>query len=173
MHKNPSTILAIDPGLRELGFAVLSGKRLVASGVRPLFLTPFPSRIPEARRVVKGLLAAYRPSIVVVERTYRHPTNSLHSVHRLASALLRLCQRRHVATVTYSPQTVRKVVTGNGNDEKRAAAKVLAAKFPELRIHLSNDRVWKTNFYFNLFDSVALGIFHQHAQPPSRSRPSG
>ena len=34
MHKNPDTILALDPGLRELGYAVLQGRRLVTSGVR-------------------------------------------------------------------------------------------------------------------------------------------
>ncbi len=172
MRKNPSTILAIDPGLRELGFVVLSEKRIVASGVRPLFLTPFPSRIPEARRVLKGLLAAYRPGVVIVERTYAHPTGSLSSVHHLAASLLKVCQRRHVRTVTYPPQTVRKFITGNGNDEKRAAAKVLAARFPELRIHVSNDRIWKTRFWLNLFDALALAVYHR-AQPPSRNRTSG
>jgi len=36
MRKN-RTILALDPGLRELGFAILSGPELVTSGVRPLY----------------------------------------------------------------------------------------------------------------------------------------
>src|SRR5258707_297084 len=38
MPKN-ETILALDPGLRELGFVVLSGKKLITCGVSPLFLT--------------------------------------------------------------------------------------------------------------------------------------
>jgi hypothetical protein len=36
----PKTILAFDPGLRELGYAVLQGRRLLTGGVLALRLLP-------------------------------------------------------------------------------------------------------------------------------------
>ena len=173
MQKNPKTVLALDPGLRELGYAVLTGRRLVASGVRPLFLTPPQGRIAEGRRLLKQWLAAYRPDALVVERTYAHPTGTFHDVHRFATAMLKAAGRRGFPTATYPPQTVRKAIVGNGNAEKREAAKVLAAKFPALRMYLTSDRKWKTRYFLNAFDAVALAVFHQAQNPPSRSRPSG
>ena len=177
MAKNPrnapKTVLALDPGLRELGYAVLAGRKLVASGVRPLFLTPRHNRIAEGRRLLKGWLAAHRPDTVILERTYAHPTGTFHDVHRFATAMLKAAGRRGFRTATYPPQTVRKAIVGNGNAEKREAAKVLAAQFPALQVLLH----WRTRkaekYFLNAFDALALAVFHQTQHPPSRSRSSG
>ena len=87
--------------------------------------------------------------------------------------MLKAAGRRGFRTATYPPQTVRKAIVGNGNAEKREAAKVLAAKFPALRMYLSSDRKWKTRYFLNAMDAVALAVFHQGQNPPSRSRSSG
>jgi crossover junction endodeoxyribonuclease RuvC len=167
------TLLALDPGLRELGFAVLRGSKLVASGVRPLFLTPTGRRVPQARRLLLGWLKAYGPSVVIVERTYRHPTGTFDSVHRLAVSLLKAAGRRGYRTATYPTQTVRKAVAGNGNAPKREVARVLAAKYPALRVYLTQDKRWKERYWQNMFDALALAVFHREKNPPSRSRSSG
>jgi len=166
-----STILALDPGLRELGFAVLKGPKLLASGVRPLFLTPKQFRVDEGRRVLKQWLQAYDPDIVLVERTYAHPTGTFDSVHRFATALQKAAGRRGFAAATYPPQTVRKAIVGNGNAPKSAIARVLAAKYPSLRVYVTQDRKWKERYWQNLFDALALAEYHRIvSQPPSRSR---
>jgi len=173
MPKN-ETILALDPGLRELGFVVLNGRKLVTCGVSPLYLMPSPNRVGEARRLLKGWLKAHKPGVVVIERTYAHPTGTFDSVHRLAVALLRAAARKGFRTVTYPPQTVRKVIVGNGNAEKRDIARVLSARFAALRVFLTQDRVWKVRYFQNLFDALALAVYHQMKnKPPSRSRSSG
>jgi len=53
MRKTPETILALDPGLRELGYAVLAGRRLAASGVLNLRDVPRSRRLPVARQQVQ------------------------------------------------------------------------------------------------------------------------
>jgi len=168
---NTSTILALDPGLRELGFAVLNGSKLVASGVRPLFLTPQVHRVAEGRRLLKQWLRAYDPDVVIVERTYAHPTGTFDSVHRFATALQKAASRRGFATATYPPQTVRKAIAGNGNAPKIDIARVLAARYPSLRVYVTQDKKWKERYWQNLFDALALAEYHRSLhQPPSRSR---
>jgi hypothetical protein len=47
----------------------------------------------------------------------------------------------------------------------------VAHRFPRLRVYLTQDRRWKERFWQNMFDAVALALFHQSlTQPPSRSR---
>jgi crossover junction endodeoxyribonuclease RuvC len=161
MHKNPTTILALDPGLRDLGFAVLAGKKLVASGVRPLRLLPRERRLPEARRLVRGWIRAYQPRAIVLEATYRHPVDSLEALHRLAGTIRRLGDQKRVLVATYAPQTVRKSLTGDGWASKRELAQAVAIRFPALRVYLTQDRKWKERYFLNLFDAVGLALHHQ------------
>jgi Holliday junction resolvasome RuvABC endonuclease subunit len=169
--KNEPTILAIDPGLRELGWAVLKGRRLLASGAVSLRRHPREKRLLEVRRQLRGWLRAHRPRVIVVEKTYRHPVPWLNDLHRLSLYARGLARRRHLGFATYAPQQVRRTVLGNGKGSKRETAAVLAARFPSLRVYLTQDRRWKERLWLNMFDAVALALHHQMLiNPPSRSR---
>lgn len=161
MQNRSTTILALDPGLRDLGFAVISGQRLVASGVRPLRLLPCERRFAEARRLVQAWVRAYRPGALVLEATYGHPVDSFAGLHRLAVMARRLAKEKRVRVSTYAPQSVRKSLTGNGWATKRELAAAVAIHFPALRIYLTQDRKWKERYFLNLFDAVALALHHQ------------
>ncbi|MFH1679078.1 MAG: crossover junction endodeoxyribonuclease RuvC [Candidatus Eisenbacteria bacterium] len=156
-----TTILAIDPGLRELGYAVLHGPRLLAGGVRPLRLLPRERRLGEAKRLVRGWIEAHRPSVLVLERTYHHPVPWLDEVHRLRLAVARLGRERDLVVASYAPQTVRKALLGNGRASKREMAEAITHWFPALRIYLTQDRKWKERHWRNLFDAVALALHHE------------
>ncbi|MBP6965785.1 MAG: crossover junction endodeoxyribonuclease RuvC [Armatimonadetes bacterium] len=156
-----TTVLALDPGLRDLGYAVLRGRRLQTAGVRPLRLIPKDRRIAEARRLVRGWIAAYRPGTLVLESTHRHSIKWLNEVDRLGRSIRRLARRCHLEVRSYAPQTVRKTVLGNGRATKREAAVAVATRFPRLRIYLTQDRKWKERYWLNLFDAVALALHHR------------
>jgi Holliday junction resolvasome RuvABC endonuclease subunit len=172
MRTKSAPILALDPGLRDLGFAVLAGRRILVSGVAPLRLTPRERRLTEARRVVQDLVAGYRPRALVLEGTHQHPTRSLNRLHRLGTSLGRIAKKYGLATAHYAPQTVRKSLVGNGWATKREVAVALAGRYPALRVYLTQDRRWKERYWQNMFDAVALALHHQ-GQPPSRSRNCG
>jgi Holliday junction resolvasome RuvABC endonuclease subunit len=66
---------------------------------------------------------------------------------------------------------VRKSLVGNGWAKKPEVAVAVAHRFPQLRVHLTQDRRWKERYWQNMFDAVALAIHHQRSQhPPSRGR---
>lgn len=162
MARRTNTILALDPGLRDLGYAVLRGRKIVTAGVKPLRLLPRDERRAEARRLVRGWLRAYQPQALVLEATYRHPVPWLNDLHRVAVSAARLAERqRGLRVATYAPQTVRKSLTGDGWSSKRETAVVLACRFPALRVYLTQDRKWKERYWLNLFDAIALAVHHQ------------
>ena len=171
MHNRNHTILALDPGLKELGFAILSGRGLVTAGVIALRLVPKERRLKEAQVRIAALFAAHRPGAIVVEKTYRHPLPWLNELHGISRYAGRLARRFGVPFRAYAPQAVRATVAGNGKAKKPEVAIAIAHRFPQLRVYLTQDRRWKEKFWLNMFDAVALALHHQALmQPPSRSR---
>jgi Holliday junction resolvasome RuvABC endonuclease subunit len=171
MRKNNETILALDPGLRDLGYAVLHGRRLVTSGVLGLRRVPKEDRLATARKNVRMWLRTHRPDVVVVEKTYRHPVPWLDQLHQLSRSARNLATRQRAAFTMYSPQRVRQTVAGNGRAKKPEVAIAVAHRFPSLRVYLTQDRRWKERYWQNMFDAIALGLHHQsETKPPSRGR---
>ena len=174
MPKANRTILAIDPGLRDLGYAVLRGRHLVTAEVLNLRVHPRPRRLRKAREALLGLVRAHRPQTLVLEQIPRRPLDAIGGLPALGRALRRLGRERRLKTFAYSARATRKTVVGNGWAGKREVAEVLAARFPQLRVSLTHDRKWKERYWQNMFDAVALGLHHQlQTTPPSRSRGSG
>src|ERR1043166_1881274 len=162
------TILALDPGLRDLGFAILTRGRFRHGGVIPLRLLPTDKRIPEAKRQLRSWFRLYRPDTVVIEQTHWHPVPWLDGLDVLAKVIALMAKRRGINVATYAAQTVRKHLLGNGRATKREAAHVVATWFPSLRVYLTQDRKWKERYWQNMFDAVALAIHHRrNGQPPS------
>ncbi|MBK8324883.1 MAG: crossover junction endodeoxyribonuclease RuvC [Betaproteobacteria bacterium] len=97
MRKTPETILALDPGLRELGYAVLVGRRLAASGVLNLKDSPRRRRLAVAREHIQRLTNAHQPTAIVVEKTHPHSLPWLNDLHKLTREVRRIAaqgQRR-------------------------------------------------------------------------------
>ncbi len=67
-HEHTKTILGIDPGTKEMGIAVLRGRKLLAYGVHTLRNGERPyDVIGQARRVVLEYLERYAPEVVAIE----------------------------------------------------------------------------------------------------------
>jgi Holliday junction resolvasome RuvABC endonuclease subunit len=176
MPRNPNRpILAIDPGTRELGYAVLARNRLLDHGVIPLRPLPKEQRLQEATRGIGRLVDRHRPGALVLEKTYRHPVPWLNDLHRITLAARRIAKAWRIKFHAYSPQAVRQTTAGNGKASKAEAAVHVAHRFPQLRLLLTQDRRWKERYWLNGIDAAALAWHHQHLtnQPPSRSRRSG
>ena len=174
MRKTPDTILALDPGLRDLGYAVLSGKKLVTAGVLTLRAIPPSRRLKRVQDSLVAWIRAYRPRTLIIEQIPKRPLDALAGLPALGRRLRRLANRSRLKLAVYSARTVRQTVVGDGWAGKREVAKTLSTRFPEIRVHLTHDRKWKERYWQNMFDAVALALHHQTAaKPPSRSRHSG
>lgn len=143
MLRRNHTILALDPGLRDLGYAILARKRLLASGVLSLRTTPKHKRVGRVRDALLLWLRAYRPRTLVLEQIPRRPLDLLAGLPALARLLHRVASHRRLRVAEYSAKAVRRSVVGNGWAGKREVAETLTTRFPELRVHLTHDRKWK------------------------------
>jgi Holliday junction resolvasome RuvABC endonuclease subunit len=158
--KHDHTILALDPGLRDLGYAVLKGKHLLDAGTKTFRFTPPRDRHRVALAAVRDWIERHSPTVVVLEATPGNSHPTFRALRKLGLAIARLARAAGLPYVAYPAQTVRKALLGNGWASKRDMAIALAARYPTLRVYVNQTRRWKERYFQNMFDALALALYH-------------
>jgi crossover junction endodeoxyribonuclease RuvC len=157
--KEKRRILAIDPGTRNLGYAVLESGSLRYCGVKTI-----PRRadsvdiLKEGRMIISSLIKDFRPQVLVVERTYFGNNSGSVILNQLFRVIKSVGKRRGLQTISLPVNTVRKNVCGNGWANKEKVVKCLTKTFPQLKPYSISNREWKRDYNQNMFDAVALGL---------------
>ena len=156
-------IMGIDPGLRNLGLAVLSrrGQLLKADVLTAKPHHPASKCLKSFGIELERDLDRFKPSVVVLEKTWVTRHRSLAQVRKVALMCRRRATRRRIPVIEIPVSTVRKVVAGYGWATKTETAQVIAALYPELQLYLRQTRAWKTRHFQNLFDAVALTLWYR------------
>lgn len=165
------TILALDPGTRELGYAVLRGPHLLDSGVLTLRHISPERRLAHVREALERLIRADSPEVLVMEHIPTRPCGLQVGLPALGRLLRRMARANRIALATYSAKAVRRTLLNNGWAGKPEVVEPLVGRHPQLRVYRGQNRRWKDRYWHNMFDAIALGHHHQTiTQPPSRSR---
>jgi crossover junction endodeoxyribonuclease RuvC len=155
-------ILAIDPGTRAMGVALLEGEKLVYHAVKTIKKGKTPHEtLEEGRKIILQLIADYKPDILAVEKTFFAKNRNVAILNVFADEIKAIGRREGLDVFSFAPSTVKKFITGNGRASKLEVAKVVIAQYPELKVYLNQDRKWKEAYHLNMFDAVALGIVAQ------------
>jgi crossover junction endodeoxyribonuclease RuvC len=152
-------ILAIDPGTRAMGVALLEGDKLIYHGVKCIRKRNSPHEtLQEGRKLILRLIADYKPDTLAVEKTFFANNRNAAVLNVFADEIKSIGKRKGLDVLCYAPSSVKKFITGNGRASKLEVAKVVIAQYPELKVYLNQDRKWKEAYHLNMFDAVALGI---------------
>lgn len=156
----PLRIMAIDPGLNNTGWGIVSksGNNLsyVASGViKPPSKDELGNRLAVIFREVETLLKTHQPDQVAIEETF---------VNASPRDTLKLGQARGVALVVpafygysvaeYAPNLVKKSIVGNGHASKEQIQHMVKILLPKAQINSADEA-----------DALAIAITHAHHMP--------
>lgn len=159
MPNNASIILAVDPGTRELGVAVLGGGELLFYGVKTVTNRKNPVTVLDAiSSYIRTLLKKYRPAHLAIEKMFITQKNSALLVTAVAEQVKAAAKEANLPIYEYDPSTVRKRLCQTGRATKRETAATLALRFPELNRYYLRAAAWERDYYSNLFDAVAVGV---------------
>ena len=159
MHHKDLRILAIDPGTRLMGIALLDHGKLVYHGVKLISKGRSPQEsLHGAKTIILRLVNDLRPGTVVVEKAFFSKNRNASLLNVLVDEIRSIARRKRLRLLTYAPSTVKKFTCGNGRATKKEVSRVVVSKFPELKVYLTQDRAWKERFHQNMFDAVALAI---------------
>jgi len=159
MGKTNHKILAIDPGTRQIGVALLEKQKLIYHGVTGVKRQKSPSQtLKEGREIILRLIKDFEPKILVVEKTFFANNRNSSLLNVFADEIKAIGKKKRLKVLSFAPNTVKKFITGNGRASKAEVAKVIISNYPELKVYLTQDRAWKERYHQNMFDAVALGI---------------
>jgi len=158
MPEPSPTILAIDPGTKEVGVAILSGPALHYYGVKTIKRRQPPQALlAEISRYITSLIQEYRPEILAVEKTFLIQKNA--ALLNVAAVEIKHTAKQHGLQVyEYAPTEVRKTICQSGKATKRETARLVATRFPELARLLKQPTKWEELYWANMFDAVAVGL---------------
>lgn len=152
-------IIAIDPGTRYWGVAVFRGKDIEASLVKVLSTKGSPrKRLEEVKDIFSSLIEKYAPHILVIEKPFFFWSKQSRFLDVVIEEIKCLAGKEKMKIYEFSPRTVRKAVCGNGNATKQDMAKIICSIYPELKIHLNQDRRYKEIYWGHMFDATGLGV---------------
>lgn len=152
-------ILAIDPGTRNMGIAVLDGEKLVYYGVKMIRGVKSPhEKLKMGRKIVLELIKDFRPYSLVVEKTFFANNRNSALLNVFSDEIKALGKSKKLSVSCVAANTVRRIVCGDGSASKQEVARILVSRYPELRAYLSSDKRWKEDYHYNMFDAVALGL---------------
>ena len=142
-----------------MGVAVLEAGRLRYAGVEVFRRLASPqAHLKQCRAAVMRLIRDFRPAAVAIEKAFIGRNRSAALLNVLADEIAALARRRGLRVLSLAPSQVKKAVAGDGWADKDEVAAAVAARFPELRVHLAPERAWKKNRQLNMFDAVAVGL---------------
>ncbi len=157
--KQNNRILAIDPGTHYIGVAVLDGMKLTYYGVKSLSNRKSPhDTLTEGRKVIHALIDDFKPKKLAVEKTFFANNRDSGLLNVFADEIVAIGKRKQLRVTSLAANVVRKEICGSGWATKRDVAQEVCRRFPELVPYRSSDRRWKEEYFYNMFDAVALGV---------------
>jgi Holliday junction resolvasome RuvABC endonuclease subunit len=167
-------ILAVDPGTRHMGIAVLEGTELIYYGVKSFRdKRPADALIRATRKTLQRLIVAYEPDTLAYEKTFFVQGKASALLHVQEAEIRRVGQGAGLAVVGYAPTRVRHLLCEDGRATKVIVADLLAKRFPELvrhREHLN----WRQQLYWlHMFDALAVGVLCAEMAEKDRQRSDG
>jgi Holliday junction resolvasome RuvABC endonuclease subunit len=142
-----------------MGYAVLESTDLLYFGVHT-----FPHRCSarrlgaEGERFVQGLLDAYAPQLLVMEKTWYATSKRSTRLQGFVEAMADFAHQQGLLVCTYTPPMVKKKICGHGEATRRDVAETLVRHYPYLAKYLRTDLRTRDTYWQSMFDAVALGL---------------
>lgn len=128
-----TTVLGIDPGVSETGWAVLSADagavpHLVDSGlIKTLPSQPLPERLCLIHGAVARLMERFRPQAVAIEEMFfLKAAHTIRGTLQARGVILLAAAQAGCAISEYNPRTVKATLTGSGAADKRQMQRVVS-----------------------------------------------
>ncbi len=151
-------ILSVDPGTREVGFALFNGAELLYYGVKTVTNRTSPGSVLETvTAFIKSLIEKYQPTTLAIEKMFITQKNSA-LLAVVAQQVKAVAKESNISIWEQAPSFIRKRICKSGRATKREAAKVIAERYPELVRYYNRTRHWEIEYYSNLFNAVAIGL---------------
>jgi Holliday junction resolvasome RuvABC endonuclease subunit len=168
--KLPKRILAIDPGMRHLGYAIVENEALIRYGVKTF---PGLKSLPDVRDEIKPYLAKlvsdYAPQVLAVEEPFYAQSCLSENLRNLTEEIKDWGRWRGLAVHSYLP-TAPKAFFCMDKRTKQSVAEAMVELYPFLGRYLTY-LPWRRRYWMHVFDAVGLALLCERKLARSRISP--
>ncbi|MEZ5006729.1 MAG: crossover junction endodeoxyribonuclease RuvC [Chitinophagales bacterium] len=149
-------ILGIDPGSNITGYGVVisEGQKVNLVAIGHIHMEKYDDHYDKLSRIfhrVKELIETYKPHEIALEAPiYAQNIQSMLKLGRAQGMSIAAALNSHIPIFEYSPKSVKKSVTGNGNASKESVASMLP--------HILNTPIDKDQL--DATDGLAVAVCH-------------
>lgn len=153
-----NNILAIDPGTREIGFAVLDGNELLDYGVKRVSKQPTPRALMQkVDAIITRIIIQHNPSLLAIKKPAVVQYSS-----RLVEAVgeqIKSTGERHGLTVyEFEPKAIRQFVCQSPKATKQDMTKIIADRCLELARYADPKNKEEALYWGRMFEAIAVGL---------------
>jgi hypothetical protein len=156
MPKQPTTILAVNPGSRYVGFAAFRGPDLLDWGVRVIRATTPRGTAKIAGSILSEAIERFHPDMLAIKAL--HPSRSSPALDHLADSITELARRRRIQVHPYSIGQLKIALLSETKGNKRGLAERVVALYPVLAHDFERETSNVNPYHIRMFEAVALGI---------------
>jgi Holliday junction resolvasome RuvABC endonuclease subunit len=160
MPNTPLTILAINPGSKYLGIAVLQGEVLKDWRIKVLEGKWSKEKSDRAGNIITGLIQLYQPNVLALKKL--HPSRSSLDLSYLVEEIKDIALKMNIQVSEYSIQEIKDFFSPAQRINKKGLAGIIAARLPDLYHDLEREKASKNPYLVRMFEAVALGIMCFH-----------
>ncbi len=162
--QKPIKILAVNPGTRYIGVAILKGQpknqaKLIYYGIKSINNRSTTRHIlQEGKEIINELLYYHQPDIVAQKKVFFVQEKNSERLNKLSEAIKILVKRKNLTYTEYAPTTVRKQICQKDKATKKETTKILVSLYPELAANLTQEKIWKDDYWSHMYNAVAIGL---------------
>lgn len=150
-----TTILAVDPGTRYTGIAVLDGSELIDWGIKVANGKWSDAKLKKTTGLISKLICEYRPGVIALKRN--HPSRSSRNLELLRQSIKHLARDKYVKVLEYSVEDL-KVWYGQGTKiTRQRIAEIVCLRYSVLARELAKEMAAGSPYHMRTFEAVALG----------------
>jgi RNase H-fold protein (predicted Holliday junction resolvase) len=159
MQNNRNIILAINPGTRYIGIAVLEGTDLLDWSVKVISGEISRVKLQRMMNLINELISFYEPETIVLKRL--HQSRSSKALKQFCSQVERLADSGGIKLSRYSIDEIKAFFAPGEKINKLRLAELICKKHPVLRRELEKEQDNLNPYHIRMFEAVALATMEE------------
>ena len=151
-------ILALRPGRREMGIAVLEGEELIDWGITGFRKSDPDAILSQVKSRLTAIIQLYQIQTIAMEQPGKFRCKNSPMLSSITAQIRRLAQASDAALRAYDPIAARKQLCGSGRATHTRLAEYLVSLYPHLERYQKTSSEWKTAYWQPMFTAIGVGL---------------
>jgi len=162
----PIKIIAIDPGVKIMGVAVMKDFDLRYWGIKKIRERGMNQKqlLEKTERILLSLTNYYKPDVLIIQKPFFVQEKESLNLKVLEKKIKLFAIKNKIKPIEYTPLEVRSFLCQNGRPTKMKAAKIICKDYyPFLFRYYYKDlnkKWWQEKYYIKMFNAIGLGIYY-------------